>query len=92
LETKLEGLQAETDNLLVEITTLRRTCPENIREKFFMQLEDLERAMPGVKETLAPMEVNLEMNELALESLIQQLEKLKSLNQVSPIRLFCFIV
>ncbi|PJF19889.1 Stress response RCI peptide [Paramicrosporidium saccamoebae] len=82
LEAKLEGLQSETDELLVKIAALRRTCPDNIRERFFMQLEDLERAMPGVKETLAPMEVNLEMNELALEGLIQQLEKLKGLNQL----------
>jgi hypothetical protein len=82
LETRLEGLQVETDELLVKIAEFRRTCPEKVRQKFYLQLEDLERAMPGITETLSPLEVNFEMNESALDVLLEQLDKLKNLNQV----------
>lgn len=82
MEAKLEGLQAETDELLVKITELRRSCPEKIREKFFLQLEDLERAMPGVSETLSPLDINTELDDAVLDGLINQLGRLKELNEV----------
>lgn len=78
----METLQLETDKLLVEITEMRRRCPEEVRTKFSLDLEDLERTMPGVREYLSPLEVNPQLDERAVEGLVAELEKLRTLNQV----------
>lgn len=82
LESRLESLQAETDKLLVDITELRRHCPAELRDLFVLGLEDLERAMPGVKDVLSPLEVSMEMRQETLDKLLVELERLRQLNDV----------
>lgn len=82
LETELEKLQRDTDMLLVKITELRRSCPEMIRERFHLTVEDLERAMPGVAPHLAPLPVSLNITEADIDALVGELERLQKLNKV----------
>ena len=87
LESRLEGLQAGTDQLLVEITELRRRCPAEIRDKFVLGLEDLERAMPGVQEVLSPLEASLDVHPETVDNLLGELARLRQLNEVSALGL-----
>lgn len=91
LEEKLETLQAETDKLLVEITELRRTCPEEIRDRFALGLEDLERSIPGVEKVLCPLEADPCLNQSSVECLVQELGRLRDLNEVIVFLWSCVI-
>lgn len=83
LEERLESLQAETDKLLVEITGLRRKCPEEIRERFALGLEDLDRCIPGVGEALSPLEADPRLDQASVDALTHELTRLRDLNEVS---------
>lgn len=82
LESQLESLQAETDQLLVAVTEMRRKCPEDVKKRFAWELEDLERCMPGVQDILSPLPEDPKMDTDALNALSGELERLKSLNEV----------
>lgn len=83
LESRLEAVQLETDKLLVDIAEMRRTCPDRIRSRFALDVEDLERTMSGIGPFLAPDPLNTQadMDETVVERLVSTLERLKDLNQ-----------
>lgn len=66
----------------MQITELRRRCPEAVQGRFALDLQDLERMMPGVEKTLAPLEADPELGDQVVESLLGELERLRRLNQV----------
>ena len=86
LEAKLEKIQVETDKLLVDIAELRRTCPESIRSRFALDVEDLERAMPGVTAVLVPETdtIHTDIDEQTVARLVESLERLKEMNHSIP--------
>lgn len=84
LEARLESLQVETDKLLVKISELRRSCPEAIRDKFAVTVEQLEKAMPGISAYLPQLPINPSINENDVEALVGELERLEKLNKEIP--------
>lgn len=86
LESRLEELQLETDKLLVAIAEMRRTCPDSIRRRFALDVEDFERTMSGIGPHLAPdpLKIQADMDETVVERLVSTLGRLKDLNQSIP--------
>lgn len=83
LESRLEAVQLETDKLLVDIAEMRRTCPDSIRSRFALDVEDFERTMSGIGPYLSPDPLNIQadMEETVVEDLVSTLGRLKDLNQ-----------
>lgn len=89
LEGQLETLQVETDQLLVEIAELRRTCPEALQQRFALDMADLERLMPGIGETLSPITdikdgPHLDVAEETTDRLVVTLARLRDMNESIP--------
>lgn len=86
LESRLEELQLETDKLLVDIAEMRRTCPDSIRRRFALDVEDFERTVSGMGPCLTPdpLQIQADMDEAVVERLLSTLGRLRGLNQSIP--------